>query len=247
MKIKALIVDDEKTAREIMSGYLKKYCPDVELLGEADNIKTASALIHDLQPDLVFLDVEMPFGNAFDLLDELMEVNFETVFVTAYSNYAIQALNCSAAYYLLKPVDIDELTAAVEKVRKRKQQSDSISPTKILVENLQSVNSQFQKVVLPLMEGFEVVQAGDIIRCEANDNFTLFHLADQRKILICRTLKFYEEALTSLGFVRIHKSHLINILHMKKYIKGKGGQVVMADGSVVDVSPNRKDELMKKF
>lgn len=245
--MKAVIVDDEKTAREILSGYIHKYCEGVDLIGEAESVPKAVELIQKVKPDLVFLDVEMPFGNAFDLLEELPDAGFETIFVTAYSNYAIRALNCSASYYLLKPVDIDELIAAVEKVREQRASQDSFSTTKILVENLQSLGAQQQKVVLPMMEGFEVVQAGDIIRCEANDNFTLFHLSDQRKILICRTLKFYENALAEVGFVRIHKSHLINIQHLKKYIKGKGGQAVMSDGSVVDVSPARKEELMKHF
>lgn len=245
--MKAVIVDDEKTAREILSGYIHKYCEGVDLIGEAESVPNAVTLIKKVKPDLVFLDVEMPFGNAFDLLEELPNEGFETIFVTAYSNYAIRALNCSASYYLLKPVDIDELIAAVEKVREQRASQDSFSTTKILVENLQSLGAQQQKVVLPMMEGFEVVQAGDIIRCEANDNFTLFHLSDQRKILICRTLKFYENALAEVGFVRIHKSHLINIQHLKKYIKGKGGQAVMSDGSVVDVSPARKEELMKHF
>lgn len=245
--MKAVIVDDEKTAREILSNYVQKYCTDVQIIGEAESVPVATELIRKLKPDLVFLDVEMPFGNAFDLLQELHDESFETIFVTAYSNYAIKALNCSAAYYLLKPVDIDELVAAVDKVKQKKLSQDSFSSTKILVENLQTIGAQHQKVVLPLMEGFEIVQAGDIIRCEANDNFTLFHLLDQRKILICRTLKFYESALSEVGFVRIHKSHLINVQHLRKYIKGKGGQVVMSDGSVVDVSPNKKDELMSRF
>jgi len=245
--MRAVLVDDEKTAREVLEGYLKKYCSDVEIAGQAETVPQACELIRKVKPDLVFLDVEMPFGNAFDLLEELKDENFETIFITAYSNYAIRALNCSASYYLLKPVDIDELLAAVEKVKERLSDQDRFPSTRILLENLQAIGAQHQKVVLPMLEGFEVVQTGDIIHCEANDNFTLFHLADHRKILICRTLKFYETALSGAGFIRVHKSHLINPQHVKKYIKGKGGQVVLSDGSVVDVSPGKKEEFLKFF
>jgi two-component system, LytTR family, response regulator len=247
MKLKVIIVDDEEASRDTLQNYLQKYCPDVTLVGTASSAKQGAELIQAHTPDVVFLDVEMPYGNAFDLLEAVGDISFETVFVTAFSNYALKALNLSAAYYILKPIEIDELILAVEKIKKQNEGKQKILHTKILVENIQAENKQAQKIVLPLLEGFEVVQVKDIIRCEANDNFTNFILTDHRKIMICRTLKQYESMLEDYNFVRVHKSHLINIQHVSKYLKGKGGQLVMSDQSCVDVSPNKKEELMKRF
>jgi two-component system, LytTR family, response regulator len=250
MKLKAVIIDDEEASRDTLKNYLTKYCPEVEVMDLADSVKTGIKLIEKHQPDILFLDVEMPHGNAFDLLEQVKEPTFETVFVTAFSHYALKALNLSAAYYILKPVEIDELINAVTKIKIQKEQKDKSKDafhTKILIENIQTANKQLQKIVLPMMEGFEVIQVKDVIRCEANDNFTDFSLMDGRKLMICRTLKFYEELLEEFDFFRIHKSHLINIQHVKKYLKGKGGQVVMSDSSTVDVSPNKKEDLLKRF
>jgi two-component system LytT family response regulator len=244
MKLKAIIVEDELASRETLSVYLSKYCPDVELAGMAESVTTGLELIQRAQPDIVFLDIEMPRGNAFDLLEQLGEVDFDIVFVTAFSNYAIRAINLSASYYILKPVDIDELVNAVEKIRKSRADKQTHKPTKVLIENLHNGKGS-HKIVLPLIEGFEVIQVKEIIRCQANDNFTDFHIAGKKKMMICRTLKFYEELLAESGFMRVHKSHLVNMDHVKKYLRGKGGQLVMADESVIDVSPQKKPELMK--
>lgn len=247
MKLKAVIVDDEEASRDTLNNYLCKYCPDVEVSAMADSVKTGIEAIKVHQPDILFLDVEMPYGNAFDLLEQVKDITFETVFVTAFSHYALQALNVSAAYYILKPIEIGELMQAVEKIKEQRDKQRYSFHTKILIENIQAANKQLQKIVLPMMEGFEVIQVKDIIRCQANDNFTDFLLADGKRLLICRTLKFYEEVLTEYDFLRIHKSHLINIQHVKKYLKGKGGQVIMSDESVVDVSPARKQDLLDRF
>lgn len=243
----AIIVEDEKVSRELLAGYLEKYCTDIKLLAQADSVKSGLDAIKQHKPDVVFLDVEMPKGNAFDLLEQAGEINFETVFVTAYSNYAVQALNYSAAYYILKPVSIDELIAAVEKIKKQKQENQVAMHTRILLDNLQSINKKNYKIVLPLIDGFEVVAVKDIIRCEANDNFTDFHFISRPKMMICRTLKFYEQLLADAGFVRVHKSHLVNIDYVKKYTRGKGGQLTMEDSSVIDVSPNKKEEIISRF
>jgi two-component system LytT family response regulator len=247
MKLSALIVDDEAASRETLKNYLVKYCPEVEIKALADSVKTGLEAINEFKPDIVFLDVEMPYGNAFDLLDQIKDPCFETVFVTAFSHYALKALNLSAAYYILKPIDINELISAVKKIKEQKEKSNPSFHTKILIENIQIMNKQLQKIVLPLLNGFEVIQVKEIVRCEANDNFTDFILIDGRRLLICRTLKFYEEVLSEFDFLRIHKSHLINLQHVKKYLKGKGGQVIMTDGSTVDVSPAKKDDLLNKF
>ncbi|MGI9542166.1 MAG: LytR/AlgR family response regulator transcription factor, partial [Cyclobacteriaceae bacterium] len=194
---------------------------------------------------VVFLDVEMPFGNGFDLLESLDQINFETIFVTAFSHYAIRAIQCSASNYILKPIDIDELVAAVEKVKE--QQSKKYSTTRILLENIQNHQKQNTKIVLPVMEGLEIIQAREIIYCEADDNFTRFHLDQGKPMLICRTLKFYQNILEPLGFLRIHKSHMINLEKVRKYFKGKGGYVVMQNQEELPVSPSKKGLLIDQL
>jgi len=246
-KLKAVIVEDELASRETLTAYIEKYCPDVELLGDADSVKSGLEIIKLHKPDVVFLDIEMPYGNAFDLLEQVTDVNFEVVFVTAYSNYAIKALNLSASYYILKPISIDELMNAVEKIKSNRDNNEISIHSKVLLDNIQEVNKPNHKIVLPMLNGFEIVHVKEIIRCQANDNFTEFHLKDGSKKLISRTLKFYEELLKEFDFIRVHKSHLINFQYVTKYIKGKGGQVEMSDGSTVDVSINRKAEFLEKF
>jgi two-component system LytT family response regulator len=245
--LRAVIVEDEAASRETLRNYLIKYCKDVIVSGEADSVKTGLEAIHRYKPDVVFLDVEMPFGNAFDLLDQIEEKCFETVFVTAYDHYALKAINFSASYYILKPIDIDELIKAVQRIAEKKESKEHALRTKILIDNIKIENKQLHKLMLPQLDGFEVVIVRDIIRCQANDNFTEFFFRDGSKRLICRTLKFYEELLSDLDFLRIHKSHLINLHYLKKYKKGKGGQVIMSDNSVLDVAPAKKNTLLEKF
>jgi two-component system, LytTR family, response regulator len=245
--LRAVIVEDEAASRETLRNYLSKYCKQVTVAGEADSVKTGIDVISRYKPDIVFLDVEMPYGNAFDLLDQIEEKNFETVFVTAYDHYAMKAINFSASYYILKPIDIDELIKAVDKIIATKESKEHAIRTKILIDNIKIESKQLQKIMLPMLDGFEVVTIKDIIRCQAVDNFTEFFLLDGSKRLICRTLKFYEEILSDLDFVRIHKSHLINAHYLKRYRKGKGGQVVMTDNSVLDVAPARKSDLLENF
>ena len=247
MNLKAILVDDEEAGRETLANYLTKYCPDINLAAQADSVKTGIEAIHTHRPDVVFLDVEMPYGNGYDLLEELEEINFAFVFVTAFSNYAVKALNISASYYILKPVDIDELIASVEKIKEEKKNNKQSFYSKILVENLQTANKQEHKIVLPLLDGFEVIRVKDVIRIKANDNFSDFHLKDGSRKVICRTLKHYEEILSDFEFLRVHKSHLVNLQHIKRYIKGKGGQLVMIDNSEVEVSQNKKKQLLEKF
>lgn len=248
MALRTIIIEDEEASRETLRNYLTKYCPQVEILTECKNIIEGKEAIDKHHPQLVFLDVEMPFGNAFDLIEQLENIDFKIIFVTAYSNYAMKAINYSASYYILKPIDIEELENAVQKVEEeieKESDSDVQLQTKILLENLQ--NNTNKKVVLPTLEGFEVVDMEDILHLEANDNFTNFYLKNGSKKVICRTLKFYEEVLRDSGFLRIHRSHMVNLNYITSYKKGKGGQVELVDGSVVDVSATKKDELLKWF
>ncbi|MCB0547881.1 MAG: response regulator transcription factor [Phaeodactylibacter sp.] len=245
--IRAIIVDDEQDSRESLRNYTAKYCPGVEVVAECSNIQEAKAAIGEHHPSLVFLDIEMPYGNAFDLLEQLEEVNFEVIFITAFSQYAIQALNMSAAYYILKPIDIEELIHAVEKGRERLLANETINTARILKENLSLPAKQKQRIVLPLIDGFEVVELSDILYCEANDNFTRFYLTNGQAPMICRKLKYYEHMLFGQGFCRIHRSYMVNLDYVKRYIKGKGGAVILSDGKELQVSNSRKEDFLKQF
>lgn len=247
MKLKAIIVEDEAASRLTLQNYLRDYCPQVDVLAEAANIKDGQLAIKKHNPDLVFLDIEMPYGNAFDLLDQFDEVPFETIFVTAYSNYAIQAINLSSCSYLLKPVDIDELIEAVKLAEEKINQQSSFKTANILLENLNIENKQLKKIVLPTMEGFDVVQLKDIVHCKANDNLTDFHLADGSKKTVCKTLKFFEEVLGNHDFMRVHKSHIINVNFVSSYQKGKTGAVILSNGSTAPVSSSKKEKFLQLF
>ena len=247
INLTALIVEDEAASRITLSNYLSKYCPNVSVIGEAENINEAYQFIKSKSPDLVFLDVEMPFGNAFDLLEKFESIDFEVVFVTAFSKYAIDAIQLSASNYLLKPLSIDDLITAVEKVTANVANKQQLRSSSILLENLNIENKQLKKLVLPVMDGFEVVVLKDVVWCEANDNLTVFHLIDGTKKTVCKTLKFYKEALSNYDFIRVHKSYIININYVKKYKKGKGGQVTLTNDKVINVSVNRKQSFLSLF
>lgn len=242
MKFDAIIVEDEANSREILKSYLQKYCPAVNLLGEAANIQDGLALINEKKPDLVFLDVEMPFGNAFDLLDQVPDRRFETVFVTAYDQYAMDALNNHAAYYLMKPINIDELIKAVEYVSEIINKEHALED-KVLTPKLKSVEG---KITIPQQDGFQVLNVEDILYCKADDNYTEIYL-ENKKILVSKTLKYFEEALSEFAFARIHKSYLVNVNEVIKYRKGKGGSVVVSNGKELLVSASKKKDFLSYF
>lgn len=244
--MKTVIIDDETPSREALRHYLNKYCPDVEVVGEADSVDAGLREIKSNNPELIFLDIEMPFGNGFDLLEKLPEHHqLEVVFVTAYEQYALRALRLSAAHYLLKPVDIDDLIDAVAKVKSRVGFRAQGEVTKTLLENLRQRNEEVPKrLALPLMDGLEIVAPSEIRYCEAADNFTHFHLVDGRKLLICRKLKYYTELLAPAGFYRIHRSSVVNLGLVKRYHRGKGGAVVLDDGTELPVAAARKQQLL---
>lgn len=243
MKLTSIIVEDEETSRQILKNYLQKYCPNVEVLGEAANIDDALVLIRNNDLDLVFLDVEMPYGNAFDLLEKVGDVNFETIFVTAYDHYAIDALNAHASYYLMKPISIDELIKAVDYVTDIKTKENALQD-EVLVPKTQSING---KITIPQQSGFEVLNTADILYCKADDNYTEIYLNNNKKKVVSKTLKYFEEALNDSSFARVHKSYLVNVNEVVKYQKGKGGSVVLSNGKEIMVSASRKSELLSYF
>ena len=243
-KIKSVIVEDELAAREVLKNYLSKYCPQVEVVGEAQNIKEAVPLLHEIQPQLVFLDVEMPFGNAFDVLEACKDLQFETIFVTAFSEYSLKALNQSAAYYLLKPISIEELIVAVNKVHHQIMNHEIFNRNKIIVANFHESKPEKQQVILPTLEGFEVVKMEEIVRLRGNGNFTDLYLNNGTKKMVCRFLKHFSEILP-LPFIRVHKSHIINVNCVKSY--NKGGIITLNDDTEIEVSSTYKEEFLKNF
>lgn len=245
-KIRSVLVEDELTAREVLRNYLTKYCPQITIVGEAQNIKEAVPLIHEQKPQLVFLDVEMPFGNAFDVLEACKNVSFKTIFVTAFSEYSLKALNMSAAYYLLKPISIEELIIAVNKVQEEIFTQEDFNRNKIIIENFKENKPEKQQIILPTLEGFEVVKVENIIRLKGNGNFTDIYLNDGSKKMVCRFLKHFTELL-SFPFMRVHKTHVINIHYVKSYHKGAGGYATLLDDTEIEISPNYKEEFLQKF
>ena len=243
MKLNSIIVEDEKTSRDILKNYLAKYCPNVNILGEAANVEEALLLIRNNDLDLVFLDVEMPYGNAFDLLDKVGDRTFETVFVTAYNNYAVDALNAHASYYLMKPISIDELIKSVDYVVEIKTKEDALQD-EVLIPKTNTVNG---KITIPQQDGFEVLETANILYCKADDNYTEIYLNTNKKKLVSKTLKYFEEALQGSNFARVHKSYLVNVNEITKYVKGKGGHVVLSSGKEILVSASKKSDLLSYF
>ena len=243
MKLRAILVEDEAKSREILRNYLAKYCPNVEVLGEAANVDEALVLIRQHELDLVFLDVEMPYGNAFDLLDKVGDRTFETVFVTAYDHYAMDALNAHASYYLMKPISIDELIKAVDYVIEIKQKEDALHEEVLVTKT----NGVAGKITIPQPDGFEVLETANILYCKADDNYTEIYLNTNRKKLVSKTLKYFEQALADSNFARVHKSYLVNVNEIVKYVKGKGGHVVLSSGKEILVSASKKADLLSYF
>lgn len=248
--IKSIIVDDEKKARTILSGLLKAHCPEIEVIGEADSVISAEKLIREKNPDLVFLDIEMPFGNGFDLLEKTRDLTYDVIFTTAYNHYAIKAIRISALDYLLKPIDPDELVAAVKRFVEVKRNENILqNQINYLLQEIKSGNTKnnIKKIAIPSIDGISFIEIDDIIRCEADANYTRIFTVNGQPILVSKTLKDYEDLLEEYGFVRVHHHNLINMNHVQKYIKGEGGYVIMTDGSSVEVSRRKKSEFLEKL
>lgn len=241
--MRAVIVDDEPSLRESTKTLLGIYCPDIELIGEADGVKSGVELIRKLQPDLAFLDIEMKDGLGFDIIHAFPQRNFAVIFVTGHNEYAVKAFKFSALDYILKPIDPDDLERAVEKAKDKHERAISGIQLKALESNL--TQKTLSKVVLKDSEKVYLVDTSEIIRCESNDNYTRFTLTEGRKILVSTTLKEYETMFSGNYFFRCHQSHLINLSFFDHYDKREGGSVVMKNGDYLPVSVRKKDQLMK--
>jgi two-component system LytT family response regulator len=239
--MKAIVVDDEKKSRDTLISSIKKYAPDIEVIDDAASVVEALKKIKDLQPDLLFLDVQLPDGTGFDILELLPNLKFNIIFVSAFDKYAINAFKFSAIDYLLKPVEPDLLIKAIEKSKKEDQLQSMEGKLNVLLSNRKNV----EKIALPSSNGLELVKVSDIIYCQADSNYTIFHLIDGQQILVSRSLKEYDEILTPHGFYRIHQSYLIKISFVKKYIKGEGGTVILENGKELDVSRRRKEGFLQ--
>ncbi|MGD0710380.1 MAG: LytTR family DNA-binding domain-containing protein [Bacteroidales bacterium] len=242
--IKAIIIDDEKTSRETLKGLLKRYCENIEITAEADGYSTGIEVIKTYEPDVVFLDIQMPDGSGFKLLDDIGEINFEVIFSTAYDQFAIKAFKYSALDYLLKPINPEDLVASIEKLEQRMLKGNDNTRIKFLLDKIKNPEAEAKKIVLSTIEGIHVVDIRNIIRCESDDCYTKFFLKEGKMIMVSKTLRESEELLAEHNFIRPHKSHLINLKYVKRFLRTDGGAILMADGSNIPVSRRKREEII---
>ena len=241
-------MDDEPKNIKILRTLLEKFCPNVDIVGEAVSAESAEPLIRSQQPDLVFLDIEMPHGNAFDLLDKIKPIDFEIIFITAFNEYSLKAFKYSALDYLLKPVNIEELVQAIERASMRIGHKSVNSQISNMFGNFEQKLPALQRIALQEKDGSLVfVQLDSIVRLEAKRGYTFIYLNAVNYYISSKAIKEYEEILPTSLFFRIHNSHIINIHKVKKYQKGRGGEVIMEDGSVLEVATRRKEEFLSRL
>jgi two-component system LytT family response regulator len=238
----AIIIDDEPKGRLALRKKLKDYCPDVTVTGEAGDGEEGLRLIEQLQPGIVFLDIEMPRMSGFDMLLRVRQQNFHLIFSTAYDHYAIKAIRFAAFDYLLKPVDIEELKAVIQRIKTNDQRGNTAIRIEALAHNLKHT---LNKIAIPTMDGLLFFNIGDIIHIEAQSNYTVFSFVNRPKLTVSKTLKEFEDLLPADLFFRPHHSHIINLQFIKRYIKGDGGEIEMHNGDYVDVSRRKKEEFLK--
>lgn len=247
--ITTVLVDDDANLRKGMTALLTQYAADIKIVGEAENISDAIQIITDKAPQVVFLDIQLAEGTGFDILEKLTKligkITFQVVFITAHEQYAIKAFRFSALDFLLKPVDPDELQKVIEKIRITIQKSENFDHIELLLENISKKKDTFRRIALSTSEGIHLFDIKEIIRCEAEDNYTKFFFKTGKPILISKTLKEYEDLLEGHGFERIHQSHLINLAYLKSYIKKDGGYVIMEGNIHLPISQRKKERLQE--
>ena len=245
--IRAVLVDDEIDSIRVLQRLIEGYCPEVMIVGKADGVETAMHVIQTTKPELVFLDIEMTHGNAFDLLNKLQPIEFQVIFVTAFDNYAIRAFKYSAVDYLLKPVDIDDLRAALERAARKVQGKSFLDQMETLLYNVETFQLTQQKMAVPTLTGLVFIPIKDIMRFEAKGSYTTIYLTNNDEIIATRNIKEYEELLPAAIFCRVHNSHIINLHKIQKYHKGRGGYVIMEDGSNIEVASRRREEFLRRL
>ncbi len=244
-KIRTVLIDDEKSSLIILQKLLERHVPEVEIVGTAQTVADGIKLIDEQKPDLVFLDISMPDGDGFEVLEKVNYKDFDVIFVTAYDQYAIKAFEFAALHYILKPVKPEELVEAVQRYKNQKNSlSDLEQKLKLLSANL---GQKPTKLVLPTSSGMHIIDFDDIIRCESSNNYTTFYLKDGKKIVVSKSIQTYEKLLKDSHFCRIHNKHIVNLKYVKKYVRGRGGYVVLANGEQVDVSEGRKKQFLEKL
>ncbi|MGD1894332.1 MAG: LytR/AlgR family response regulator transcription factor [Cyclobacteriaceae bacterium] len=245
--LRAVIVEDELHSREALKNLVAEYCPEVVIQGAAASVDEGVELINSLQPDLLFLDIALNIGTGFDLLEKIQERTFDVIFTTAYEHYALRAIKFSAIDYLLKPVDVEELIAAVRKVVEKQRARSYNRQIDTLLQNLQHRNQLNHTITLSTAEGMIFVPVHEIIRLEAMGSYTQFHLTDNRKVLVSKHLKEYEQLLSEANFYRVHQSHLVNLNEVARYIKADGGHLVLKDQTKISISSRRKELFLQKI
>ncbi len=241
--MKAIIVDDEASNRENLQQLLKVYADDIQVCAGAENVDEALIVIKQHQPQLVFLDIQLHTQTGFDILQQLDEINFEIIFITAYNQYAIPAIKFSALDYLLKPIDIDELVAAVAKARRYIQQKQKNERLGYLLEYLKDENKTTPRIALPMLGEIRYINIADIIRCQADNTYTLFVLNNGEQILVSKTLKEYADMLSGHGFLRTHQTHLINMAYIKSWLREDGGSLLLTNQTKIPISKLNRDKV----
>ena len=242
--LKAILVDDELNSLQNLEQKIIEFCPDVIIVGKSQEPEEAIAMIRQLQPDMVFLDIEMPRISGFRVLEALGDLSLQIIFTTAYNHYAIDAIRSSAFDYLVKPISVEELQNAVNRLL-LKQNNHHIEKLNILKKGLQENKSQEDSIAIPTSEGMELVQIKQIVRVESLSNYSKIYLVTGQTFVVTRLLKEFEEMLSGYRFYRVHHSHVINLFYVKKYIRGDGGQVVLQNGETIDVARRKRDEFLK--
>ncbi|HAN18300.1 MAG: hypothetical protein A2X13_04630 [Bacteroidetes bacterium GWC2_33_15] len=245
--IKILIVEDERLIQETITEVIKNNCEEIDLLGSAGDVASAKWMIKKTNPDLVLLDVNLPDGTSFDLLQQLDHICFKIIFITAFEEYAIKAIKLSALDYLIKPINPMELIEAINKAKDTIHKSNNDLKLNALLSNIKTISEKSKKIVLKTSESIYLIDIKDIIRCESDGAYTLFYLNDGKKIMISKVLKDYEDLLCEYSFMRVHKSHIVNLNYIDHFEKSDGGSLLLKDHSSIPVSFRKKDQLIKLF
>jgi len=243
-KIRTVLIEDERKSMMTLETLLERYCPEVEIVGTGKNVEEGVNVLTEKHPDLAFLDIAMPDGDAFDLLGRLGKIDFAIIFITAYNEYALKAFEFSALHYLLKPVNYMDLQHAVQRFQKIRSGNTIQSQLEVVKHNM---HNHFDKITLPGNDGLEIIALRDIIRIEASSNYSLVYLTNKDTLIVSKTMNQFEDILKESNFIRIHNTHMVNLEHVKKYQRGQGGLVILDDGTQLAVSRSRKNDFLESL